>query len=506
MALDLLSHIRSRQQYVPPPRAADGLGARVASSSVWSILGIGAGTALQLVRSMVFARLLLPADFGVINLANAFAQFVMIFANFGFTASVIHHDDLKRTDLATLWWGNVAVDTSAALLCCLVAAISGHVTHNPKLLPIMILLASQFVVTSFGSVSLALMQRTFRFRETAITDLIGAVLTFGLGYVLIAVFHMGVYGLVLAMVLATAATALLNFAWMPWLPSFTFSREALKTHFGYGRWFLGVSLVSYVNGTSDRFALGHMLNTTQLGYYEYAGNIPLQIVTKIAWMLNTVLFSAFSSARHSAQQMQELLQKFYRFSAIATFPVLVGIALVAPEFVQVAYGDVWRPIIPAVRLFCLYGALLLYTQPLYSICNGIGQQHLPFRWMVIYLPINLVLIWMGIHFGGLNGVVLVRSFMPLFVAFTLGRQVMRMLDVPWSALLRATIPAAVSCLAMAVAVKSLEHFLLSPGISPLPHLLLASGIGAVVYGGVLMVFWPGDVRRLWMVVARRQAS
>ena len=121
MALGLLADLRSRQRYVPPPRDGSNVSAQVATSSLWSGLGVAANTLLQLVRSMIFARLLMPADFGVVNLASVFTQFVLIFANFGFTASIIYHDNLDQRDLATSWWGNVAVDTAAALICVVIA-------------------------------------------------------------------------------------------------------------------------------------------------------------------------------------------------------------------------------------------------------------------------------------------------------------------------------------------------------------------------------------------------
>jgi O-antigen/teichoic acid export membrane protein len=94
----------------------------------------------------------------------------------------------------------------------------------------MLLLACQFVLASVGSVNFALLQRTFRYRELAVTDLAGVALTFAFGYLFMAVFHWGVYGLLGAMVVATAVTSGLNLLFMPWLPSFVFCRDSLRRH------------------------------------------------------------------------------------------------------------------------------------------------------------------------------------------------------------------------------------------------------------------------------------
>jgi O-antigen/teichoic acid export membrane protein len=321
---------------------------------------------------------------------------------------------------------------------------------------------------------------------------VGALGTFVMGVIFVAVFHWGVYGLVGAMIVANLMTNALYFVFMPWLPSLMASMTSLRRHFSYGRWFLGVSVTTYANVSVDRLAVGHALSTTQLGYYEYAGNIPLQVVTKISQAFNGVLFSAFSSLQADPGAIRELLRKFYRYNALLSFPVLVGIALVAQDFVAVAYGEKWMPIVPTIRLFCLYAVTQLYTQPFHSICNGVGLQHLPFRWMLIYLPINLVLIFAGIQLGQLNGVVLVRTAMPIFVACTLGVQVMRHVKVPWSLLVWATAPAIVGCLAMSAVVLVVNRVHV-PGDSNLPHLLLAVGAGFAAYLLTLFTFWRSEL-------------
>ena len=104
------------------------------------------------------------------------------------------------------------------------------------------------------------------------------------------------------MVAGNIVMTVLYFVYLPWLPSLRFCFTSLRKHFLYGRWFLGVNVVTYANTNVDRVAVGGMLNTTQLGYYEYASNIPLQIVTKISYVFNSVLFSAFSSLQSRSRR------------------------------------------------------------------------------------------------------------------------------------------------------------------------------------------------------------
>ncbi len=492
MTAGFKSAVKARQDFLPVARENSDVQGQVATSSLWSGLGVAANTVLQFVRSMIFARLLMPADFGVVNLANVFTQFILIFANFGFSSSVIFHHDLDKRDLATSWWGNVFVDTAAAGACVLIALISSRFAESPRVAHVVCLLAVQFILMSFGTVNQALMRRQFMFRRLATVDFLGAVASFGAAFAFVKFCHWGVYGLVGGMIVGSATMTLLNFAFMPWLPSWNFSFPSLRKHFGYGRWLLGVNIVTYINGNMDRVAVGGLLSQTQLGFYEYAGNIPLMVVNKISQVINSVMFPAFSSLKDRPTELRDLLRNLYRYNALLIFPILTGMALVGPEFVAVAYGAKWMPIVTGLRLFCLYGVLRLYTQPLYSLCNGIGEQQLPFRWTLVFLPLNLALIYAGVKLWQLEGVVLVRSALPLFIGFTLGIQVMRRIKVPWSLLFRATWPAASACLAMAVVVLGLGRVHGGFMGLPLPRLLVHVIAGAGTYFAVLFFAWRSE--------------
>ncbi len=247
--------IRRRQAYLPPP-ASDEVKEQVAAGTAWSGVNLIATTLLQLVRSVIFARLLMPADFGLLNLANVFTQFVLIFANFGFNSGVVYHRDLGREDLSTCWWSNLFLDGLVAIISCVVAYFSGHATGNPTMIWIVALLALQFLFTAVGSINNALMRRLFLFKEISLIQIAGAVASMLAGLIFVAGFGWGIYGLVAGMAVGTLAMTLLNFWVLPWLPSATFSRTHLHRHMSYGGWLLGVNIVTYINGNLDRAVVG----------------------------------------------------------------------------------------------------------------------------------------------------------------------------------------------------------------------------------------------------------
>ena len=453
-------------------------------------------------RSIIFARLLMPADFGLLNLANVFTQFILIFANFGFNSGVIYHRDLDREDLSTCWWSNLAVDSLVAIVSCIVAYVSGHATGNPTMIWIVCLLALQFIISAVGSINGALLRRLFMFKEIALQQIAGAVSGMIAGVIFVAVLGWGIYGLVAGMVFGSIVMTIMNFWYLPWLPSAIFSRSHLRRHLGYGGWFLGVSIVTYVNSNLDRAVIGTKLNTTQLGFYEYASNIPLTVANQLTSAINLVLFPAISSLQDDLARLTVLLRQVYRYNALIIYPLLCGIALVARDLVLAVYGARWLPIVLPMQLFCLAGAVRVIVNPIYPLCNGLGLPRLPFKWSLVVLPLNLIAVFLFIHWHGLTGAVEARLLVPLFITATLGREIFRRAEFRFKWMFLALLPALVCCAAMSAVVLSV-HWAIGDGISsPLMRLLIQVAAGMTAYAATLLFGFREDWQ-LMSQLARR---
>jgi PST family polysaccharide transporter len=493
--MNLAAIIRERQAFLPPERG-EGVQQQVASGTAWSGISLVATTAIQLVRSIIFARLLMPEDFGVLSLANVFTQFVLIFANFGFNASIIYQRDLDRKDLSTCWWSNLVVDGTVAVLCCVAALVAREVSDIERGAWVVCLLALQFVITAVGSINLALMKRLFMFKQIAVIKIAGALAIMLGALFFVAVIPWGVYGLVMGMIIGNLVMTVLNFVFLPWLPSFGFARDRLRHHLSYGGWFLGVHVVTYVNGNLDRTMVGTQLDTTQLGYYEYASNIPMQVANQLSTAINSVLFPAISSLQDNLAELGDLLRKVFRYNALLIYPLLAGMALVAEDFVLTMYGAKWAPVIPVLRVFCLVGMARIITNPFYPLCNGLGVPRLPFKWSLILLPINLLALWQGIEHLGLMGAVLARVIIPVVITATLGREIFRRAQFRARWLVQSLWPALACCAAMAAGVLGAQAVPALQALPSLARLLIEVAVGGLVYVGTLVLAFRADAKAL----------
>jgi O-antigen/teichoic acid export membrane protein len=498
----LRAALRERQNYLPDEITTGAVGGHVVSGSLWSGAGLVVTTLLQFVRGMIFARLLPPAAFGALNLANVFTQFILIFANFGFNASVVYWRRLNRLDLSTCWWGNLMVDVGAAALCCIFAFTGTRFLDSPEVKWVIVLLSVQFVIASVGSIHAALMNRQFQFKQTALVGIWTAAATFAVGWFLVAVLHWGVFGLIGGGIAGTAVTVVLQCGAMRWLPSRDFSWQVLKEHANYGRWFLAVNLVTFGNQNIDRAMIGTTLSNTQLGYYDYASNLPMQVTIQLSTVLNSVLFPAFANLRENLVELRRVLLRVMRYNTFIIYPLLTGLLLTTPDFVQVVYGPTWAPIVGPTRIFCLFGMLRVLINSSYSLCNGVGKPHLPFKWSLIALPFNLAILWWSLRVGGLMGVSLAKLFLPAFMLFTLVVEITRLVGMPIRQIGLSALPATVCCLTMGALVLAVQRVPGFAALPALPRLLLQVLAGMGAYLGALRLFYPADFKDL-LALARR---
>jgi lipopolysaccharide exporter len=498
----LLTWIRKRQNFIPAGTARNLIKNQVVSGSLWSGLDVGFQVGLSFVRSIILARLLEPEDFGIISISIVFTEFILIFTNLGFNASVVYYRDLNKDDISTCWWGNLIINSLAVIVIISLAFTSRDFIKTPQIPWVVMLLSLQFVITGFGSINQSLAQRIFKFKQITMIRIFSTLFGFVLTLITVIILDWGVYALVAGMISASFISTVSFFFVIPWLPSFSASWSTAKKHMKYGKWLLGVNILTYVNGNIDKMTIGLFLNNTQLGYFEYASRFPAMVVTNLGQVLNKVLFPAFSSLQDNFEELRPLIKDLFRYNALIIFPFLIGLALVADDFVLTLYGEKWEPVILPMRILSAYGILRIFTNPMYILANGIGKPNLPFKWVLISLPLNAVAFYFLAHYYGLSGIAFGKFFVPLFMICTLVVELLKIIKQSFFNLFAEALPAlsSVSALAIIIVLEKISFLHLID--SGLARLIIQIISGAIVYVAMVRVFWSQDFNRLWSRVAK----
>lgn len=197
------------------------LGQRVASGAGFQFLGVGLRTVLTIGSTAILARLLTPADFGYIAMATVVTELAALFGAFGFTNVLIQRRTITRLQLDTVFWATLAISGTLAVAVFTLSFAAGWLFADPMVAPLLRVLCLSFVFNGLTAVPWVVLSRLMRFR-TEFWINIGTVAIRIAAAIACAWAGMGVWALVVGGLVGSAASAVLNFANVRYLPRWRF--------------------------------------------------------------------------------------------------------------------------------------------------------------------------------------------------------------------------------------------------------------------------------------------
>jgi PST family polysaccharide transporter len=143
----------------------------------------------------------------------------------------------------------------------------------------------------------------------------------------------------------------------PWRPGFDFSLTDLKDLSSFSIHVTSSAFLDFFNRRSDDFLIGCFLGPVVLGYYSLAYRLLLTFTRLINSPFNMVAFSAFSRLQGDGPELRRFFDHLTRLTATIAFPVFLGLAAIAPEFLAAAFGQRWLIAAPVLRILCMIGVL-----------------------------------------------------------------------------------------------------------------------------------------------------
>lgn len=336
--------------------AATDLRSQVVRGFMWKLVAQLAYWGSWTIVGILLARLLAPAQFGLASMVLVFTAILPLLSDLGLGAALVQRSSVSEADRSTVFW------TSVATGCALTAigiGISGSLAsfyHTPAVAPLFAVLSLSFVITSLGATHNALMIREMNFRGVEIREICGAVLGAAAGLAA-ALQGLGAWSLIIQQLTYRGVSTALLWMFYPWRPRATFSWSSLKSLGGFGANVLGVGVLTQLNRNVDALLIGRFLGPRALGGYNLASNVILLPFNRIATPIQEVLFPAFARLQDEPSRMASMWLRVNQLVAAISFPTLLGLVVVAPDFVEVVLGDRWRSVTPVLQILAWVGLL-----------------------------------------------------------------------------------------------------------------------------------------------------
>lgn len=477
---------------------ADSLGQRVARGAGYQILGVGSRIVITIGSVTVLARLLSPADFGLVAMATVVTEFAALFANVGLTSVLVQRRRISRLQLDTVFWASLGIGALLTLAVAAAAPFSRVLFGDDRIADLLIALSPSFLLSALYAIPTVVLTRLLRFRTEFWLQFTTAT-TRALTAIAFAWAGSGVWSLVVGALTGALMQALLALVLVPFRPRLRFSWPYLQSTWRRSAGYFGNGLLHYVNTNFDVLVIGRSLGAASLGYYQNARTLTDEVRARLAVPLQRVLFPALSTLQGDTDKLQYFVRRGTSMLAAIVIPVSFAISANAAELVSVLYGEQWLPMTFILQMFGLsagFRAVAAVSTSLFHACDRVG---LSLRYNIVGTAIMIGAVWLAVPYG-VNAVAAAMAAASLYwlITFRIGISLIGLRTRDALAILG---PATVSSTAMWLSIAALRGWIqerLPANWALLPQVL----VGITVYLSLLSVLAPGCCRDYLLLLQR----
>jgi O-antigen/teichoic acid export membrane protein len=331
----------------------------------WTAAVKWASQALTWASWLLVARWLGPEDYGLMGMAAIYLGLITLLSEFGLGTAVLAVRELSFEQINQLNGLAVLLGLASLLASCIVAIPLGSFFRAPQLPLVVVAMSTTFVITSFKTVPLALLQRDLRFKTLALIDLsqalVGAISMIGLAVAGFRYWTL-VCGGVLGALISTGAVLRLRHPPLAWPRP-----NSLKRAMTLGSDVVIARLCWYASANADFLVAGRMLGKAALGFYSVGWTLASLSVDKVAALVGQVTPAFFSAVQRDPPAIRRYFLRITEGIALITFPLSLGLALVARDVVLVVLGSKWEATIAPLQLLATYAAFRSITPLLHQV-------------------------------------------------------------------------------------------------------------------------------------------
>lgn len=371
---------------------------QTATGLKWSAIERIVNQLVNFVVAIIMARLLTPADYGLVGMVAIFIGISQAFVDSGFSQALIRKQDRTEDDNSTAFFFNLFVAILFYGILFFAAPIIANFYHEPLLLPITRVIGLSIIVNSLCLVQRALYTINVDFKTQSKASVTASLVSsvVGIGMALAGCKVWAIVGQQLSNLLINT---ILFWVFSPWRPRKFFVWSSFKSLFGFGSKLLASGLLNAVWNNMYNIVIGKVYTATDLGYWakmKQFSELPSNSVTEI---IQRVAYPVLCKIQGESARLHTVYRQFIRLSAFVVFPLLVGLAAVSHSFVLVLLGEQWEFVSKLLMIICFSR---MWT-PIQAINLNplmvLGRSDLFLRLDVIKKIISLVILLATVKFG-----------------------------------------------------------------------------------------------------------
>ena len=356
------------------------------------------GLVLQIVGTVLLARLLTPADFGVVAMVTTFSMLLMSFGSNGFHEVVIQRDGISRFQASNLFWITSAAGLVLTIGFAAAASLLARFFRNPLVTPVAMTMAVAIFITAISEIHIALLKRSMRFSAVSANAVVARAV-YTVVAIALAQIGWGYWALVIG-IIGYALSVTVGAWWLcRWIPSMPRRGVGTRAMIAFAANVYGTFTANYFSRNFDTLLIGWQFNAAALGLYKRAYDLFALWESQLTSPLHNVALAALSRMNEDAARFRRCLANSLGIVAFIGMAVGVDLTLVGQDVVRLAFGPKWSE---SGRIFALFGPGI-GVMLLYSIVGwihlSIGNPGRWLRWTLVESAVTILLFVVALPLG-----------------------------------------------------------------------------------------------------------
>lgn len=477
-------------------RGGKGIGQRAVRGAAVTMTSNGVRFVLETSRIIVLARLLQPADYGLVAMVTALTGVMEMFKDLGLNTATVTRQKMSDAQLSTLFWINAGFGGLLTLLTCAVAPLIAWFYGDHRLLAITLGVSPSFLFAGLSVQHQALLRRQMRFGVLAIARIIDVTAGLVVG-VLLAWQGAGYWALVAMPVTSAIASSIALWSWSGWRPGPAARRVGAREMVRFGSQVTGTNLVTYFSRRLDQFLLGWWSGPTALGLYDRSMSLVDAPLNRAMGPIATVVLPTLSQLAHEPVRYREAYRRMVEMLCLVAMPGAAFMIGCSDWLIPFVLGKRWTEAAPIFAVLSVIGFLRPIEGSNWWLFTTQDRAGEGLRWSMISGLISAASVVVGLPWGAIGVATAVTTAsvlrLPLLVWYTTHTGPVRAVDI-YRTLATPTLAALVALGALFVFKPYAES------IPPLAAVIGGLAVTGVTFFACLAVLPAGrrTLRDAWM--------
>ena len=368
------------------------------SGLTWSFIDSFARYGLSFFIAIVLARLLSPADYGLVGMTSIFFAVSRTFIDSGFSSALIRKQNVTEVDLSSVFYFNLFLSVLFYLILFSTSNFISHFFNQPQLIMLIRVIGLNLIIGASSGVQQTLLTKKIDFKLQTRISIISTILS-GIIAVIMAYHGFGVWSIVSSTLISTIITTVLLWVWNKWLPKLIFSISSLKELFSFGSKLMLSSLINTVFVNINYLIIGKYFSASELGFYTRADNFQKLPSENITSIIQRVSYPVLSTINDDIPKLKASYKILIKSSVLITFVLMLAMAAVARPLVITLIGLKWEPCIIYLQMLCFVAMFYPLHALNLNILQVQGKSDLFLRLEIIKKILAIPVILAGVFFG-----------------------------------------------------------------------------------------------------------